>query len=76
MSAEWTVLLRSLREPPTMAALDAGTWDLLLRQASSAGLLGRLAALAQAAGIEGELPLPVRRQLTDCEVYDYVEIMP
>ncbi len=63
MSAEWTVLLRSLREPPTMAALDAGTWDLLLRQASSAGLLGRLAALAQAAGIEGELPLPVRRHM-------------
>ncbi len=23
-----------------------------------------------------KLPLPVRRQLTDCEVYDYVEIMP
>lgn len=24
----------------------------------------------------GRLPLPLRRQLTDCEVYDYVEIMP
>ncbi len=24
----------------------------------------------------GRLPLPLRKQLTDCEVYDYVEIMP
>ncbi len=63
MSPGWAALLRSLREPPTMAALDAGTWDLLLRQASSAGLLGRLAALAQAAGIEADLPPPVRRHM-------------
>ncbi|MCU0989897.1 MAG: nucleotidyltransferase family protein [Xanthomonadales bacterium] len=63
MSPGWTALLRSLREPQAMAALDAGAWDLLLRQASSAGLLGRLAALAQAAGIEGELPVPVRRHM-------------
>lgn len=63
MSAGWTVLLQALQQPPTMAALDAGAWDLLLRQASSAGLLGRLAALAQAAGIEADLPLPVRRHM-------------
>ena len=24
----------------------------------------------------GRLTLPVRRQITDCEVYEYVEIMP
>lgn len=24
----------------------------------------------------GRLPLPLRRQITDCEVYDYVEVMP
>jgi hypothetical protein len=63
MSPGWTALLCSLREPQGMAALDTGAWDLLLRQASSAGLLGRLAALAQAAGIEADLPLPVRRHM-------------
>ncbi|MDZ7592808.1 MAG: nucleotidyltransferase family protein [Rubrivivax sp.] len=63
MKAGWTTLLRALREPGAMAGFDADTWDLLLRQASSAGLLGRLAALAQQAGVEGGLPTPVRRHL-------------
>jgi len=63
MSAGWATLLQALQQPPTMAALDAGAWDRLLRQASSAGLLGRLAALAQNAGIEAGLPLAVRRHL-------------
>ena len=38
----------ALREPSAMAAFDADTWDLVVRQASSAGLLGRLGALAAA----------------------------
>jgi hypothetical protein len=57
-------LLRALREPSAMAAFDADTWDFVVRQASSAGLLGRLGALARRAGIEGALPLTVRRHLT------------
>jgi hypothetical protein len=56
--------LRALREPSAMAAFDADTWDFVVRQASSAGLLGRLGALARRAGIEGALPLTVRRHLT------------
>lgn len=63
MSAGWATLLKALRQPASMAALDAEAWDLVLRQASSAGLLGRLAALAQAAGIDGGLPVPVRRHM-------------
>ncbi len=41
MSAEWTVL--AVAGAADDGRVDAGTWDLLLRQASSAGLLGRLA---------------------------------
>jgi len=63
MSAGWGVLLHALRQPRTMAVLEADAWDLLLRQASSAGLLGRLAALAQVAGIDGEFPVPVHRHM-------------
>lgn len=57
-------LVLALREPQRMAGLDDCTWDLLLRQASSAGLLGRLRALAVAQGFEPRLPAPVRRQMT------------
>jgi hypothetical protein len=63
MTPRWTALLNSLREPASMARHDAATWDLLLRQALSAGLLARLGALAQQAGVEPLLPLPVRRQM-------------
>ncbi|MBW8845561.1 MAG: nucleotidyltransferase family protein [Burkholderiales bacterium] len=61
MTPRWTPLLRSLREPVCMAGHDEATWDLLLRQALSAGLLARLGALARQAGVEPALPLPVRR---------------
>jgi hypothetical protein len=44
-------LLQALRTPGDGGA-GRRRWDLLLRQAASAGLLGRLAALAQAAGID------------------------
>ena len=56
-------LLRALREPVAMAAFDADAWDLVVRQAASAGLLGRLGALARGAGVEARLPLAVRRRL-------------
>lgn len=63
MTPRWTALLDSLREPACMARHDAATWDLLLRQALSAGLLARLGALARGAGVEPLLPTPVRRQM-------------
>ena len=40
-------LLQALREPAAMATFDASTWDFVVRQASSAGMLGRLGALAR-----------------------------
>lgn len=63
MTPRWLPLLRSLREPACMASHDDATWDLLLRQALSAGVLARLGALAREAGVEPALPLPVRRQM-------------
>lgn len=63
MTPRWTALLDSLREPACMARHDAATWDLLLRQALAAGLLARLGALARQAGVEAQLPPPVRRQM-------------
>jgi hypothetical protein len=63
MTPDWEPLLRSLREPACMAGHSDATWDLMLRQAMSAGLLARLGALARTAGVEPHLPLPVRRQM-------------
>jgi hypothetical protein len=63
MTPRWTALLHSLRQPEVMAEHDDATWDLLLRQARSAGLLARLGALARQAGIEARLPPQVRRQM-------------
>jgi hypothetical protein len=46
-----------------MARLTDGDWDLLVRQAAAAGLLGRLEALARHAGMLVALPPPVQRHL-------------
>jgi hypothetical protein len=58
-----TQLLQALREPAAMASFDADTWDIVVRQAAGAGLLGRLAALAQREGIEARLPPAVWRHM-------------
>jgi Uncharacterised nucleotidyltransferase len=63
MNGEWATLLRALCEPHSMAGVDAQGWDVLARQASSAGLLGRLGALAAAAGVHDDLPAPVQRRM-------------
>lgn len=64
MSRGWTRLLQALREPLAMASFDANTWDLVLRQGLSAGLLGTLGAQARRAGVYDSLPLAVRRRMT------------
>ena len=46
MTPGWAHLLHALREPRSMADFDDATWDRVVRQAASAGLLGRLGALA------------------------------
>ena len=63
MTGGWASLLLALRQPQAMADFDADTWDLLVRQAVSAGLLGRLGALAQEAGLDSRLPAPVWRHM-------------
>lgn len=56
-------LLRALREPESMARLDAADWDLLVRQAAAAGLLGRLGALAVERGVQARVPPAVWRHM-------------
>jgi hypothetical protein len=57
-------LLAVLRDPEHMATLDLKSWDLLLRQAGSAGLLSRIAVQAEAAGLNSRVPDAVRPHLT------------
>lgn len=63
MKSAWNALRQALVEPRAMAGFDLDTWDRVIRQAHSAGLLGRLAALARREGIEASIAPPVRRHL-------------
>ncbi|MDD5389499.1 MAG: nucleotidyltransferase family protein [Gallionellaceae bacterium] len=53
--------LHALREPTVMAGFDAETWDRVVRQARTSGLLGRLGALAS--GFSERLPEAVWQHL-------------
>ncbi len=57
-------LLEVLIAPEKMADLPLATWDILLRQARQAGLLSRLAVLAEARGLTPGLPDAVRRHFS------------
>lgn len=57
------LLVAVLRVPASMAALDVGQWELLLRQALRANLTASLHALAEEHGVLGRLPAPARAQL-------------
>lgn len=63
MRPGWSPLLLALREPRSMAGFDEATWDLLVRQAGAAGLLGRLGALAVECGLQAWLPAAVWRHM-------------
>ncbi len=63
MKAPWGNLLLALQDPSAMAGFDATVWDYVVRQAASAGLLGRLGALARQAEIELQLPQAVWHQM-------------
>lgn len=56
-------LLLALRHSDAMASFDLSDWDLVVRQAIAAGLLGRLGAAAKQVGIMGRLPEPVTRHM-------------
>ena len=63
MTLSWDDLLQALRDPQAMVNYDPDTWDLVVRQAAGAGVLGRLASLARDAGVLARLPLPVKRRM-------------
>lgn len=63
MRPGWDDLLLALRAPAAMAKFDADIWDLVVRQASSAGLLGRLGAIARQRDIAASVPAPVLKHL-------------
>jgi hypothetical protein len=58
------LLLQALRDPQRVSRLSPTEWDLLVRQARAAGLLGRLAALFAQHGLMPQVPAAVRRHLT------------
>jgi hypothetical protein len=61
MKPTCAAFLLALREPNAMLGFDAATWDRVVCQARSAGLLGRLGALAS--GFADRLPPAVWRHL-------------
>jgi hypothetical protein len=56
-------LLRLLQDPGAMRTLSPADWDVTLRQARHAGVLGRLDALAEEAGVREALSPRVRVRL-------------
>jgi hypothetical protein len=52
-------LVRALTDPDTLAGLEMARWDMLIRQARAAGLLGKIGALALDGGLAPRLPVPV-----------------
>lgn len=61
------LLIAILRQPQQMLTLDMAAWDLLLRQARAADLLGRLAVLARQAGVWADLPAAPRVHLESAQ---------
>ncbi|WP_374264125.1 nucleotidyltransferase family protein [Zoogloea sp.] len=57
------LLLGAYRQPDSIRQLGAADWDLLVRQARHANLLGRLFLRLQAAGLEAEIPERPRNHL-------------
>jgi hypothetical protein len=62
------ILFRLLRDPGSMRGLTPAEWDLTLRQARHAGVLGRLEALAAEAGVLPALLPRVRARLEAARV--------
>lgn len=64
MNRDWTELLLALGRPCCMGEFTPATWSRVVRQASHAGLIGRLGALAERAGVADAIPQPVQRHMT------------
>jgi len=63
MIQAWNDLLLALREPQAMADFDESAWDLVVRQATAAGLVGRLGALAIENRVQSDVPERVWRHM-------------
>lgn len=63
MSGGLQPLLQVLKNPASMASMADAGWDLVLHQAASAGLLGRLGALAEQRGLNDSLPAAARSRM-------------
>jgi hypothetical protein len=59
MSLAETDLVQALLNPGIMPGLDRARWDLFVRQARAAGLLGKVGALAVDRGLAPDLPVAV-----------------
>lgn len=57
------LLIAAFRQPASISLLNLEQWDLLLRQARQANLLGRLCALVDQHGLGDHVPPPARRHL-------------
>jgi len=58
-----SLLIDVLRDPAAVRALAVGAWDLLLRQAASADMLGTLARLLEDGGLLNAVPAAPRAHL-------------
>ena len=63
MKAAAVALRRALRHPAGLLTLSLADWDLLVRQARRAGILARLAARLDAAGLLDAVPAAPHRHL-------------
>lgn len=68
MNASWSTLRQILRDPAAMRDLSLEAWDVVLRQALGAGLLARLAVLADRCELTAQLPPFVQRRLQAARV--------
>lgn len=59
-----SLLLRALRKPSSIQGFTEDDWDLLVRQGRASGLLGRLGARIQAAGLTTDVPAPAWRHMS------------
>src|SRR5437016_4557841 len=63
MSRSALRLRRALRDPAGLVSLSLADWDLIIRQARHAGILGRMALRLEAAGLLEAVPSAPRNHL-------------
>lgn len=68
MAAEKPPLLDALKRPERCGTFDLAAWNRLVRQAKASGLLAKLAARLEAAGILDQVPEKVRDLMRDARV--------